>query len=139
MPIFRRDLSIWEKVIRMILLAMLGIVGVCIAMLEYLNLPATTKDLLETIAVRAFLLWWVGVVVLALYTVLRYRRPESRPTYYTSIGILILVAACFLDVFLRYPVIVYVAGWISLFLLFYDMFRFYRFRSGSSASSHDER
>ena len=139
MPIFRKDLTIWEKVICVILLAMLGIVGVCIAMLEYLNLPATTKDLLETIAVRAFLLWWVGVVVLALYTVLRYRRPERRPTYYTSIGILILVAALFLDVFIRYPVIVYIAGWISLFLLFYDMFRFYRFRSGSSASAQDER
>ncbi len=123
MPIFRKDLTIWEKVICVILLAMLGIVGVCIAMLEYLNLPATTKELLETIAVRAFVLWWVGVVVLALYTVVRYRRPERRPTYYTSIGILILVVACFLDVFLRYPVIVYIADLISLFLLFYDMMR----------------
>jgi len=135
MPIFRKDLSTWEKVICVILLVMLGIVGVCIAMLEYLNLPATTKDLLETIAVRAFLLWWVSVVVLALYTVVRHRKPERRPTYYTSIGILILVAALFLDVFIRYPVIVYIADLISLFLLFYDMFRFHRFRSDFS---HDE-
>ena len=63
----------------------------------------------------------------------------ARPTYYTSIGILILVAACLLDVFLRYSVAVYIAGWIALFLAFYDMFRFHRFRSSSSGSDHNER
>ncbi|WP_202319744.1 hypothetical protein [Archaeoglobus neptunius] len=94
MGIFRKEIPVWEKIVGVTLLAMIGVMGVCKAMVGKLMLPTTTKELLETIAMRAFIIWWIGVIVFAFYTIVRYR--ISKPAfsmYYTGIGILILAAA----------------------------------------------
>ncbi len=127
MAIFRKETPLWEKITGVALLVILGIMGVCIAMVEYLTLPATTKELLGTIAVRAFIVWWVGVIALALHSIVRYR--TSKPyfsMYYSSIGILILMAAVLLSAFLptRYSnYTIYLASAILSILFFYDLLR----------------
>ncbi len=128
MAIFRRDIPLWKKIVGVTSLTMLGITGICVAILENLTLSITTKELLETIAIRAFIIWWIGVIILAFHNIIYYR--ISKPAfsmYYTSIGILILVTGYLLSAFLPdwcSNFVIYLTSAISLILFFYDLLRF---------------
>ena len=122
MAIFRKGIPLWKKVLGAGALSTLAISGICILAVEKLSLAATTKKLLGTIAVRAFIAWWILVAVSAVITVIYHRR--SKPyfsMYYTSIGILILIFTSLLSVL--WSSIFYIGVAISGVLFFYDLLR----------------
>ena len=121
MAIFRKGIPLWKKVLGAGALSTLAISGICILAAEKLSL-ATSKKLLGTIAVRAFIAWWILVAVSAVITVVYNRR--SKPyfsMYYTSIGILVLIFTSLLSVF--WSSIFYAGVAVSGVLFFYDLLR----------------
>ncbi len=97
MAIFRKGISLWEKVLGAGALSTLAISGICILAVEKLSLAATTKKILGTIAVRAFIAWWILVATSAVITIIIRSKPYFS-MYYTSIGILILIFTSLLSV-----------------------------------------
>ncbi len=91
MAIFRKGISLWEKVLGAGALSTLAISGICILAVEKLSLAATTKKILGTIAVRAFIAWWILVATSAVITIIIRSKPYFS-MYYTSIGILIFTS-----------------------------------------------
>ncbi len=106
-------------------LSTLAVSAICILAVENLSLTSATKNILETLAIRAFVAWWIIAVMAAAIGVARYK--ASKPYFsmnYTSIGILIFVTAILLSAFLpdQYSnPLVYLAIAISLIMFFYDL------------------
>jgi len=122
MAIFRKGIPTWEKVLGIGAFSTLAISGICFLAVEKLSLNSTTKNILETIGVRAFLAWWVLAAIFAAIDVIRYR--ISKPyfsMYYTSVGILILVFTSLLGVL--WSGLLYVGWAIAAVLFFYDLLR----------------
>ncbi len=115
---------LWAKILAFLALSMLSGCVVCIILVEYTELPRSTENLVTTLAIVMFLLWWVlAVLNLAIRAISRNREYSL---YYTTVGALILVFAELASVFVPDDIsytVAYAGIVISLLFVAWDIVR----------------
>ncbi len=129
MTAFRKDLHPVTKTLGIVAFIFLVISAMCLISVDNFPLKRNTKDVLTTLGIRSFAMWWITAFATILTkTVIERRSRPASTLYYTGIGAIVLMVATLASALIETwsSQIFYAGIAVSLLLVFYDVFRIYR-------------